>query len=200
MRSFRFATSVMALSSATACGDVVAVHVYPFPLCGLTVGDSAYATANADRSNFPVTAYTSVTRPNAFTWVSSNPEVMSVSQSGLVHAISVGRATVTASAEGLSGSADLHVVPSAQTAKITPPSVILGLNDTVLVTATAWDSTGVPMNLVNGQTLFSVLDYRVAQVWESLPNGARLIAFEKGTTALSWRAGERCGVLSVVVR
>lgn len=200
MRSICFAASVIALSAATACGDVAAVHVSTLPLCRFTVGDSAYATANADRSKFPVTAYTSATRPDAFTWVSSDPEVISVSQRGLFHAISVGTATVTASAEGLSGSANIHVVPIAQTAAITPSSVVLGLNDTVLVTAKAWDSTGVPMSLVRGQTLFSVLDFRVAQVWESLPNGARIIAFERGTTALSWRAGERCGVLSVVVR
>jgi hypothetical protein len=199
----RSIVSITALVAIAGCGDVVRVRVYPFPLCHpiLALGDSVYVVANAERSNFPVNAYSSITNPEAFSWATSAPNVITVSPLGIVHAMSVGTATITASAEGLSGSADFHVARVRQTASITPPSAVFTVRDTILLIANAWDSAGAPIDLLNGQTLFSTDgDARVAHVWESLPAGARLIGFEPGTSHVSWGVGQRCGVLSVVVR
>jgi hypothetical protein len=200
---FRSIISITALVAIASCGEVVRVSVYPFPLCHpiLALGDSIYVIANAERSNFPVQAYSSITKPEAFSWATSAPNVMTVSPLGIIRAMSVGTATITASAEGFSGSADFRVARVRQTASISPSSAVFTVRDTILLVATAWDSAGAPIDLVNGQTLFSTDgDARVANVWESLPGGARLIGFEPGTSHVSWGVGQRCGVLSVVVR
>ena len=201
MLPFRFIASTVSLATAIGCGDVVAVHVSPFPPCQtLALGDSIYVLASADRSMPPVRAYSSITRPEVFAWSTSAPDVMTVSPSGVIRAISVGTASVTASADGFSGSADFRVELIAQTAAITPPSGVFAVGDTVLLTAHAWDSTGVPIDLVLGQTLFSTAeDARVVHIWEQLPSGARLLGLAKGTAPVSWAVGRRCGVLSAVV-
>ena len=203
MVRIRSAVSITALVAIAGCGEVVRVSVYPFPLCHptLALGDSVYVTANAERSNFPVQAYSSITKPEAFSWATSAPNVITVSPLGIIHAVSIGTATITASAEGFSGSADFQVARVGQTASISPPSAVFTVRDTILLIAKAWDSAGAPIDIVNGQTLFSTDgDARVAHVWESLPGGARLIGFEPGTSHVTWGVGQRCGILSVVVK
>ena len=203
MVRIRSVISITGLVAIIGCGDVVRVGVYPFPLCHqtLALGDSVYVIAHAERSNFPVQAYSSITKPEAFSWASSEPDVITVSPLGIIHAMSVGTATITASAEGFSGSADFRVARVRQTAAIIPATAVFTVRDTISLTAHAWDSAGAPISLANGQTLFSTDgDARVAHVWESLPAGARLIGFERGTSHVTWGVGQRCGVLAVVVR
>jgi trimeric autotransporter adhesin len=194
--------SVCALAAVSACGDVVAIHLFPVPLCEpLALGDSIYIIASADRSNFPVQAYSSITRPGAFSWSSSSPEVISVSRAGVARTKAVGSATVTATAEGLSGSVDIHVARIGQTAAISPPSATLKVGDTLMLSAQAWDSSGAPIKLKIGETLLSTDgDARVAAVYDQSPSGGMLVGLETGTSHVSWRVGQRCGALPVAVR
>lgn len=191
-----------AVLSAAACGDVVAIHLFPMPLCEpLALGDSIYVIASADRSNFPVQAYSSSTRPDAFAWSSSAPNVITVSRAGVARAKAVGSATVTATAEGLSGAVDIHVVERSQRAEVTPPVANLKAGDTLLISARAWDSSGSVINLRMGETLFSMDgDIREVAVYDQSPSGAMLVGLEPGTSHVSWRIGQRCGALPVVVR
>ena len=201
MGRFRLLISLSAIAAASGCGDVVAIHLYPLPLCTLAPGDSIYIVASADRSDFPVQAYSSITRPDAFSWSSSAPEIVSVSKAGVARARAVGNATVTASAEGLQSSVDLSVAQIGQTAAISPPAPILGVGDTVMLTAQAWDSSNLPIKLKIGETLFSTDgDARVAAVYDQPPSGAMLLGLEPGTSHVSWRVGQRCGALPVVVK
>src|SRR4051812_37631074 len=136
------------LSVFASCGGVVAVHVFPPPLClPMALGDSAYVVASADRSNFPVQAYSSVTKPDAFSWSSSDPAVISVNRFGLIHAKSVGVATISATAESLTGTTEIHVAEVGQTASVDPAVIGLGVGDTVMVHAHAWDKAGAPIAL-----------------------------------------------------
>ena len=190
------------LAPAAACGDVVAVHVWTFPLCSsLALGDSAYATATADRSNFPVQAYSSVTQPDAFAWSSSAPNIVSVSPLGLLKAQSLGVATVSATAEGLTGRAEIRVVKIGQTASVEPRSVTLNVNDTVLLSARAWDSAGRTLALTNGQVLFDTGgDARIIYTWDEWPDRGRVVGVSSGSANITWGVGQRCGVIPVVVR
>jgi hypothetical protein len=200
MGRFRLLMSLAAIAAASGCGDVVAIHLYPPPLCRLAPGDSIYIVASADRSAFPVQAYSSTTRPEAFSWSSSAPEIVSVSKAGVALARAVGNATVTASAEGLTGTADLSIAQIGQTAAISPPAPIVGVGDTVMLTAQAWDTSNIPIKLEFGETLFSSDgDARVA-VYNQVPSGAMVVGLERGTSHVSWRVGQRCGVLPVVVK
>jgi hypothetical protein len=185
-----------------ACGDVVAVHVFPFPLCvPIALGDSAYVFASADRSNFPVVAYSSVTRPEAFSWSSSNFDVISVSSRGLIHAKSLGVATISASAEGLTGSSEIRVTAVHQTASVEPVAVTLGVGDTVLFTTHAWDSAGTALTLAGGQVLFSSGDdASIVYVWDEWPDRGRVVGVSPGTANITWGVGRRCGVIPVAVK
>jgi uncharacterized protein YjdB len=189
------------LALLTGCGEVVAVHVYPFPLCvPLSVGDSAFATASADRSNFPVQAYSSVTKPEAFSWISSAPENVSVSPLGLIHAKSVGSATISATAEGLTGRSEISVADIRQTASVEPRSVTLNVRDTITLAARAWDSAGAAIALTNGQVLFGTGgDARVIDVWDEWPDRGHVVGVSPGSANITWGVGRRCGVIPVVV-
>jgi len=185
-----------------ACGDVVAVHLFPFPLCvPIALGDSAYVFASADRSNFPVVAYSSVTRPEAFSWSSSNSDVISVSSRGLINAKSLGVATISASAEGLTGSSEIRVTAVHQTASVEPVAVTLGVGDTVLFTTHAWDSAGTALTLAGGQVLFSSGDdASIVYVWDEWPDRGRVVGVSPGTANITWGVGRRCGVIPVAVK
>ena len=185
-----------------ACGDVVAVHLFPFPLCvPIALGDSAYVFASADRSNFPVVAYSSVTRPEAFSWSSSNSDVISVSSRGLINAKSLGVATISASAEGLTGSSEIRVTAVHQTASVEPVAVTLGVGDTVLFTTHAWDSAGTALTLAGGQVLFSSGDdASIVYVWDEWPDRGRVVGVSPGTANITWGVGHRCGVIPVAVK
>ncbi|MEX2156222.1 MAG: Ig-like domain-containing protein [Gemmatimonadales bacterium] len=80
------------------------------------------------------------------TWASSAPAVATVSGSGLVSAVAVGSATVTATSEGKSGSSAITVsnVPVASVT-VTPSSASVPEGGTVQLTATATDSAGNPL-------------------------------------------------------
>jgi hypothetical protein len=190
------------LSIFTACGDVVAVHVFPPPLClPLALGDSAYLVASADRSNFPVQAYSSVTKPEGFSWSSSDPAVISVNRFGLIHAKSIGVATISVTAEGFTGTSEIHVAQVGQTASVDPAALALGVGDTVMLHAHAWDNAGAPIQLTGGQVLFSTGgDARFVDVVDIWPDGGRAIGVAPGSANVTWGVGQRCGVISVFVR
>ena len=79
----------------------------------------ATATVNAGATQaFTATAFDAAgkTLGNVtFTWSSSNPNVASVSAAGVATGVTAGDATITATAEGKSATATLHVQPAANT-------------------------------------------------------------------------------------
>jgi len=195
-----FSLGILALGAD--CGEVVAIRVEPVPRClPLALGDSAYLLAGADRSGFPVRAYSSVTRPGAFSWSSSNPDVISITRFGLMHARSIGVATVSASAEGLTGSAQIQVTSIGQTATVNPAAVTLRVGDTIPLNAHAWDSTGSPIVLTGGQVLFAAGDdASVVYVSNDWPDKGRVAGVGPGSANITWLVGHRCGVIPVTVR
>src|SRR5690606_28113333 len=80
------------------------------------------------------------------TWSSSAPAVASVDASGLVQAVSVGSATVTANSEGRSGTAVVTVrVPVGSVVIASPGSEPLEIGVTLQLTATVRDAAGAPL-------------------------------------------------------
>jgi acid phosphatase len=84
-------------------------------------------------------------------WSSSAPTVATVSASGLVTAVAVGSATITATSEGKSGTSAITVtlVPVA-TVSVAPASDTLGIGTTSQLTATTKDSAG---NVLTGRVV-----------------------------------------------
>jgi Domain of unknown function (DUF4082)/Bacterial Ig-like domain (group 2) len=78
------------------------------------------------------------------TWGSSNPSVASVSPSGLLSALNIGSTQITASIDGLTGSAGLTVAPPALTAiTVSAPSTSLpsGVSEQLTATGTYTDAS-----------------------------------------------------------
>ena len=97
------------------------------------------------------------------TWNSSSASVATVSETGLVTAVSDGTALVTASAAGVEGSADVSVTQLAASFDLSPSSTFLIPGDTVrLVVSNAVDANGNPV--LNAQFEYTASDPTVLSV------------------------------------
>jgi uncharacterized protein YjdB len=75
-------------------------------------------------------------------WSSSQEDVASVDDSGLVEALKEGTTTITASAEGVSATATVTVTASVADVEVTPNPAQVGLGETTQLTATLTDANG----------------------------------------------------------
>lgn len=81
------------------------------------------------------------------TWSSSDPQIASVSSSGVVTAVAAGSATITAMSEGKTGSAQITVtVPPVATVSVTPNTDTLQIGGTVALSATPRDGSGAALS------------------------------------------------------
>ena len=115
---------------------VASVAVQP-PTATVTLATSAQLTAITKDSVGGVLA------GRVVTWGSSDPTTVSVSPTGLVSALKLGTATITATSEGKSGTSVVTVtkVPVGSVT-VAPLSKALLVTETVTLTATVKDSTG----------------------------------------------------------
>lgn len=114
---------------------VASIQITPVGTQILRLGAFLQATATArDASNNVLTGRT-------FNWSSSNPSLASVSQSGLISAIALGSATITAEVDGRTSSMGVQVteVPP-KSVTLAPDTVALGTGTTRLLTPTVIDS------------------------------------------------------------
>src|SRR6266702_4242825 len=130
---------------AVQCAVAVAsVDVSP-AAAALQVGQTVQLAATPrDTSGNPLSG-------RVVTWASSNTAVAPVTTSGLVTAIAVGSATITATSEGKTGTAAVAVanVPVASVA-VTPASATLQAGQTVQLAATPKDANG---NALSGRVI-----------------------------------------------
>src|SRR6266702_4211052 len=130
---------------AVQCAVAVAsVDVSPAS-AALQVGQTVQLAATPrDTSGNPLSG-------RVVTWASSNTAVAPVTTSGLVTAIAVGSATITATSEGKTGTAAVAVanVPVASVA-VTPASATLQAGQTVQLAATPKDANG---NALSGRVI-----------------------------------------------
>lgn len=128
-------------------------------------------------------------------WSSSNTNVATVTAAGgVVTAVGVGSAQITASSENRSGSAQVTVTAApVATVEITPPSVSLAQNRTQQLSATLRDGAG---NVLSGREIaWSSSAGTVAQV-----NGSGLVsARAQGTSVITATSEGRSGTVQVTV-
>jgi uncharacterized protein YjdB len=89
-----------------------------------------------------------------FVWTSSAPAVATVSSTGLVTAVGAGSATITATADGVSGTAAVTVtappaVGPVSRVAVSPKTTTMQVNSTLRFTATTYDAGG---NVVTGRS------------------------------------------------
>lgn len=81
------------------------------------------------------------------TWTSSDASVASVSATGLVTGLAPGSATITAGAEGKTGTAAIVVTPApVASISVTPSSASLAVGDNIPLTANTLDAQGNPLS------------------------------------------------------
>jgi len=139
-------TSVVTVMTVPAA-PVASVTISPNPVA-LGVGSTALLSATPrDSAGNPLTGRT-------ISWSSSAPGVATVSANGLVTGVAAGSVTITATSEGISGTAvvavtDVTVEPVA-TVSVAPTSATLRMGTTVQLTATLRDSGG---NVLTGRSI-----------------------------------------------
>ncbi len=192
--------SLMMVSLAVAaCGDdtVAPAPVVPSAVASVEiVGEAQPLTIGATRALNAVLrdANGAVITGRAITWTSSNPAVATVSTTGNVAALSVGTATILASAGGRDGLRVVSVQP-VPVSEIAVPygQLTLQRHESRTIEASARDAQGVP--ITNIQYTWSSDDESVAVV---MPSG-RVVAVASGTALITVSAGGRAATVQVTV-
>jgi len=132
----RMITGLADSAKVTVHAPVAKVNVAPAAL-QLVRGDSgAVAAELRDASG-------NLIDDRSATWSSSDPTVATIASNGVVRALKIGTATLTASAEGKTGTATVTVVSPIDHVQITPATLTMSsLHETQSVTATIVPRTG----------------------------------------------------------
>ena len=145
-----------------------------------TFGAKAYNTANAEVSS-------------TFTWVSDHPEIVTVDAAGKVTALKLGKAVITATASGISGQAEVNVLPDT-TIIVTPVMASITPGGTKQFTAQAY--------AVNHTTkALSAIAMPAGLTWEIPTTGIPVfdIATVSGTGLVTMNSSASVGLSTVVI-
>ncbi len=125
------------------------------------------------------------------TWSSSDPQVVSVTATGLVTAVAPGNGSVIASAEnGARNSASFGVLGSPSSIQIDGPTGLLSVGSTRQLVAQAYGASGVPMS---ASVSWSSSQPSIASV-----NGAGVVvAIGEGEAIITASSGTASGTFSV---
>ncbi|MDE2784701.1 MAG: Ig-like domain-containing protein [Gemmatimonadota bacterium] len=184
------AGSASGTATVTVTQEVSAVALSPATDTLVAFGDTVRLAAEAvDANGHAVAAVT------AFEWASSDTLVASVDDSGLVESVAAGEAVVTATASGVTGQAELSVVPPLPTTVAVSPDTVrfTALGQTVQFAAEVREQSGRVM----GEALvsWSSGDTLVASV-----DSTGLVTAEgAGTTTVIAAAGDASGAVVVTV-
>ena len=161
--------------SATSEGQsaTAAITVTTIPVATVVVSPAAVALdvgQTAQLAATPQDAYGAALSGRVIAWASGNTAVATVNSSGLVTARAAGSTTVTATSEGISGSASVTVtqVPVASL-EVTPASASIAVGSTVQLSAVAKDGAG---GILSGRPMtWSSSSVQIATVAAGLVTG-----------------------------
>ena len=126
-------------------------------------------------------------------WSSSNQGVATVSSDGLVTGVADGEATITATSEGTSGSADVSVLTPVATVEVAPVEATIRPTETTQLAAVVRDAEG---NELSGRSLtWSSSDEAVATVSE----GGLVLGVDDGTATITATAEGQIGAAEITV-
>ncbi len=138
---YTLTASAGGLTGATSAAFDIAVNIAsvecsPTPLVLVSLGEeatvSAVARSPSGAEQLGVT----------FDWSSSDESVVTVSDAGVVTAVDNGNATVSASAEGVSGDCDVTVEQEADELTVSPHFKLLAVAEAIDLTVAATDALG----------------------------------------------------------
>jgi hypothetical protein len=121
------------------------LQMVPGPAARVEIDQPGSRMVIGQRLNLVASSYSEHGDPRRddFTWTSSAPEVLAVDGQGRVRALASGRATVTASAGGVSAAAEFEVLPArVESIDLTPPMTHARQGDVIRFSATPRDAQG----------------------------------------------------------
>src|SRR5256886_486881 len=189
---------VIARGQSTNLADTATVAVTLPPVASVSVSPASASLLPTQTAQLTATLLDStgaILTGRTVTWSSSSTGVATVNGSGLVTAVAVGSATVTAASEGRSASSSVTVttVPVASVT-VSPASGSLYVGQTMQLTATPRDSAGTP--LTGRVVTWSSGSPGVAAV-----NGSGLVTGgAAGSATITAASGGQSGTAAITVR
>lgn len=138
--------TVQIAASSNGVSGIANITVLPKPVASVHVTPTQQVIKVGQTFQFqaqPLDAQGNPLTGRVVTWSSADPTVATISSAGLVTGVSVGPTTITATSEGVQGTAALAVgAPTPVTIVIAPPSISIIVGQTSQLTATVKDSSG----------------------------------------------------------
>ena len=193
-------TQITATAGKVTATATATVTNSPAPVATVRVSPSSVSLTPKQFTPLSVTtldAQGTVLTGRAVTWSSSNTSIATVSTSGIVTAVAVGAAIITATSEGVSGTAHVTVAAASPAAvasvTVSPSTTSLTVGGTAQLTATDKDTSG------------TVLAGR-AVTWTSNNTGVatvnangQITAVAAGSATITASSGGQSGTASVSV-
>jgi len=127
-------------------------------------------------------------------WNSLNTGIATVSQTGVVTAVAIGTATITATVDGKTGSATINVIPvPVATVTVTPPTASITTLQTATLSATMKDANG---NVLNGRVVSWTSSNPVVA---TVSQAGVVIGLAPGTTTITATSETKTGTSTVDV-
>ena len=170
-----------------APGAVASVTVTPSPITMVSGQTQLLTAAVKDASGTVLTG-------KIITWASSNTAVATVSSSGVVTAVAAGTATITGTADGVSGSSAVTVTAAgAANVSVSPSAPTIVVGGTTQLTATVTDANGNPITSPN-------VTWSSSSPLVALVSSTGLVsALLPGTSTITATSGNASGTSAVTV-
>lgn len=140
--------------AALACGgDAASTGLDSEPVASVTVTPPVTRIAPGGRAQLHASVRDgagTILTDHVVTWSSTNEDVATVSESGLVSGLSDGATVVTAASGGQSGSAAVTVRTAVEEIEIRPAEAVISVSETVELVAITRDKDG---NVLSGRQL-----------------------------------------------
>ena len=191
------AGSAVITAAAEGKSGVAAVTVSPAPIATVAVTPTSASLVVGQTIAFEAEPRTASGQPlpgRVVAWSSNAPQVATVSSSGLVIAVGAGTATITASSEGRSGTAQVTVTPpTVQRVDVTPAAATIAVGGSFRLTATVYDTRG---NVIPGaEVTWTSSDTRVATV----DSDGRVRGERQGNVTVTATSGSASGLARIRV-
>jgi len=189
-----------AIITATVEGKsgVGAVTVSPAPVASVAVSPTSATLIVGETLQLEAQPRDGAGRPlagRAVTWSTNQPDVATVTSTGIVAALSPGTATITASSEGRTGTATIVVqAPTVSRVEVSPANATIRVGGSFRLTATVFDSRG---NVIAGARVgWASSNLGIAIV----DNTGRVLGISDGMVVITATSGDKAGTASVRVR
>ena len=185
--------------SATASGVSGGVDLVVTPVAVASVDVSAAATNVTVGQTTPATAVLrdvrgAVLAGRTVVWTSATPAVATVSPSGVISAVAVGQATISATVEGKSGSVVITVI------RVPVASVVLTMAPTVLASGQSAQGIATPRDAAGAALAGRIVTWTSsATTVASVTDSGRVLAVAAGVAIVTATSEGRSASVSVTV-